>query len=83
MFFIIVKLNQSAAIAQSVERILGKDEVASSNLASSSNYPLCHFDTEDFCFLRKTGDLIRFFNREVGGFPWAKPMGHGGQFESG
>ena len=26
----------SAAIAQSVERILGKDEVASSNLASSS-----------------------------------------------
>ena len=26
-----------AAIAQSVERILGKDEVASSNLASSSN----------------------------------------------
>ena len=27
----------NAAIAQSVERILGKDEVASSNLASSSN----------------------------------------------
>ena len=27
---------QNAAIAQSVERILGKDEVASSNLASSS-----------------------------------------------
>ena len=26
-----------AAIAQQVERILGKDEVASSNLASSSN----------------------------------------------
>ena len=26
----------NAAIAQSVERILGKDEVASSNLASSS-----------------------------------------------
>ncbi len=36
MFFIIVKLNEYAAIAQSVERILGKDEVASSNLASSS-----------------------------------------------
>ena len=28
--------NEFAAIAQSVERILGKDEVASSNLASSS-----------------------------------------------
>ena len=30
------KANESAAIAQPVERILGKDEVASSNLASSS-----------------------------------------------
>ena len=30
------KLSADAAIAQSVERILGKDEVASSNLASSS-----------------------------------------------
>ena len=30
------KLSGNAAIAQSVERILGKDEVASSNLASSS-----------------------------------------------
>ena len=29
----------NAAIAQSVERILGKDEVASSNLASSSKIP--------------------------------------------
>ena len=29
----------NAAIAQSVERILGKDEVASSNLASSSITP--------------------------------------------
>ena len=28
--------SEYAAIAQSVERILGKDEVASSNLASSS-----------------------------------------------
>ena len=28
-----------AAIAQPVERILGKDEVASSNLASSSKFP--------------------------------------------
>ena len=32
----ILKLSGNAAIAQSVERILGKDEVASSNLASSS-----------------------------------------------
>ena len=30
------KLFKNAAIAQQVERILGKDEVASSNLASSS-----------------------------------------------
>ena len=30
------KLCKNAAIAQQVERILGKDEVASSNLASSS-----------------------------------------------
>ena len=34
---IIHKLSKAAAIAQPVERILGKDEVASSNLASSSN----------------------------------------------
>ena len=33
---IIHKLSKVAAIAQPVERILGKDEVASSNLASSS-----------------------------------------------
>ena len=32
-----LKAVKNAAIAQSVERILGKDEVASSNLASSSN----------------------------------------------
>ena len=30
------KLSRNAAIAQPVERILAKDEVASSNLASSS-----------------------------------------------
>ena len=33
---IMFKLSRNAAIAQPVERILGKDEVASSNLASSS-----------------------------------------------
>ena len=32
-------MERYAAIAQSVERILGKDEVASSNLASSSIFP--------------------------------------------
>ena len=31
-----IKAVENAAIAQPVERILGKDEVASSNLASSS-----------------------------------------------
>ena len=36
-YTIILKLSKNAAIAQPVERILGKDEVASSNLASSSN----------------------------------------------
>ena len=33
---IMARLCKNAAIAQPVERILGKDEVASSNLASSS-----------------------------------------------
>ena len=56
MFFIIIKLIESAAIAQSVERILGKDEVASSNLASSSmvlvrfhGFLLCR--DRDFCYI--------------------------------
>ena len=35
---------KNAAIAQSVERILGKDEVASSNLASSSKKKLVRSD---------------------------------------
>ena len=54
MFFIIVKLNEYAAIAQSVERILGKDEVASSNLASSSRKvlkPQRFWDFSFFCNL--------------------------------
>ena len=47
-----------AAIAQSVERILGKDEVASSNLASSSK-ELRGFDFGVLLLLQsKTGDLI-------------------------
>ena len=37
-----------AAIAQPVERILGKDEVASSNLASSSKKSVVPFGTADF-----------------------------------
>ena len=40
-----------AAIAQSVERILGKDEVASSNLASSSKKKLVHQDGLLFGFV--------------------------------
>ena len=36
----------NAAIAQSVERILGKDEVASSNLASSSIFPTIYIRFE-------------------------------------
>ena len=39
---VIRKRSEYAAIAQSVERILGKDEVASSNLASSSMF-IQHF----------------------------------------
>ena len=73
-----------AAIAQSVERILGKDEVASSNLASSSKFSPYQYDAEIFCYFRIAGGLIRFFNREVGGFPAGVcPLGHGCQFESG
>ena len=52
-FLIIDKLND-AAIAQSVERILGKDEVASSNLASSSRKvlkPQWFWDFFFFCDL--------------------------------
>ena len=36
---------KNAAIAQPVERILGKDEVASSNLASSSNFITCCYSS--------------------------------------
>ena len=50
-----------AAIAQSVERILGKDEVASSNLASSSNKRAHPTGWALLLNLRtgRTGDLIR------------------------
>ena len=46
----ISKLSGNAAIAQSVERILGKDEVASSNLASSSKKALEPQRFWGFCF---------------------------------
>ena len=49
---------ENAAIAQPVERILGKDEVASSNLASSSK-PLNLLEVQGFfLFLPKSHDLI-------------------------
>ena len=52
---IILKLSRNAAIAQPVERILGKDEVASSNLASSSKksptpFGVGHFFIDDAGF---------------------------------
>ena len=52
-----------AAVAQSVERILGKDEVTSSNLVSSSKNPLKSVDFGGFCFVFGTfwvGWLLRF-----------------------
>ena len=42
------KLSRNAAIAQPVERILGKDEVASSNLASSSKTPDSYLESGVF-----------------------------------
>ena len=44
------RTNEHAAIAQPVERILGKDEVASSNLASSSKKALEPQRFWGFCF---------------------------------
>ena len=48
LWVIIAKLRANAAIAQQVERILGKDEVASSNLASSSKTPDSTWNREFF-----------------------------------
>ena len=45
------KLSRNAAIAQPVERILGKDEVASSNLASSSKKSVIPTGMADFLLL--------------------------------
>ena len=54
---IMARLCKNAAIAQPVERILGKDEVASSNLASSSKNPV-HESGRDFYFLLLTFSLL-------------------------
>ena len=45
-----VRDTEHAAIAQQVERILGKDEVSSSNLDSSSNKNLSIFGSKGFLF---------------------------------
>ena len=44
---------EHAAIAQQVERILGKDEVSSSNLDSSSNKNLSIFGSKGFLFFHQ------------------------------
>ena len=46
--------SESAAIAQPVERILGKDEVASSNLASSSKKSVIPTGMADFLLADST-----------------------------
>ena len=56
----ISKLSGNAAIAQSVERILGKDEVASSNLASSSKTLKSIGFQGFFLFYSRKSDLILF-----------------------
>ena len=57
--YIMAKLSSKlAAIAQPVERILGKDEVASSNLASSSKTLENLVFSRVFLFLSKKSDRI-------------------------
>ena len=51
---------EHAAIAQPVERILGKDEVASSNLASSSK-PLKLFEFQGFFYFYAKSQTASFF----------------------
>ena len=48
-----VRDTEHAAIAQQVERILGKDEVSSSNLDSSSNKNLSIFGSKGFLFFHQ------------------------------
>ena len=55
-------VNTDAAIAQQVERILGKDEVSSSNLDSSSNvYRLKPSGFERFLFVFRTFKSVSAF----------------------
>ena len=61
-----LKAVKNAAIAQSVERILGKDEVASSNLASSSKNRQA--STEDCRFLLVTYSLFTLHYNLVADF---------------
>ena len=71
-----------AAIAQSVERILGKDEVASSNLASSSIIqmkPIVGYLTGDLIHCAKRNSIVR----SQGSRGSKAPPGPGGQFKSG
>ena len=74
------KAVKNAAIAQSVERILGKDEVASSNLASSSKFSPYLFDAEIFVFRAKLATSSAFQLRGRRAPMGPRPMGHGGQF---
>ena len=71
-----------AAIAQSVERILGKDEVASSNLASSSIIqmkPIVGYLTGDLVLCAKRDSIVRSQGfHEIKDF-----MEPGSQFKSG
>ena len=60
------RLCENAAIAQQVERILGKDEVASSNLASSSKTPDSTWNREFFFCLPVQSMLdFPFLNRGI------------------
>ena len=54
------KLSRNAAIAQPVERILGKDEVASSNLASSSK-PLNLLEVQGFSYFCIQNQTASFY----------------------
>ena len=55
-----------AAIAQQVERILGKDEVASSNLASSSKTPDSNLESGVFlCFFVQEIAILSLLNSRL------------------
>ena len=81
----------NAAIAQQVERILGKDEVSSSNLDSSSKKHI-HWQSQWMCFLHSfrlklgtsSAPVKQEYNLRSVGVPAEQaPPGTGTQFESG